>query len=289
MKIELTPRIESFTAADGYHFSVRVWKVDQPAARIVCLHGIISHGGWYLQSCRQLAEKGFEVHFVDRRGSGLNVAARGDVDRYETWLADVERYLSHLSDSLPRILIGISWGGKLATAMAGHRPDLVAGLGLLCPGLFAHQQANWLQRVALAILGRSPLQRFRVSIPLRDPTLFTGSHHRRNFIGTDPLTLRKITLRFALADRQLTRAATRLPEKIQTPTLLMLAGRDPIIDNVRVRGLVERFGGGETRIIEYPDAEHTLEFEPNAAEIVNDLEDWIRRTIAWAGSPATKT
>ena len=114
MNTELTPRIDYFSAADGYRISVRVWDIARPVARVVCLHGIISHAGWYSQSCRKLAEAGYEVHFMDRRGSGLNAAARGDVDHYETWLQDTEIYLGQLTATLPRILLGISWGGKLA-------------------------------------------------------------------------------------------------------------------------------------------------------------------------------
>ena len=107
------------------------------------------------------------------------------------------------------------------------------------------------------------------------PRLFTASDCWQEFIGSDPLTLRRITLRFALEDRKLTRLATALPEEITVPTLLMLAGRDRIIDNMRVRGFVEQMGCAERQIVEYPNAEHTLEFEPNAEAIFTDLQSWI--------------
>ena len=51
------------------------------AGRVVLLHGITSHGGWYYSQLPPSARWGFEVHFLDRRGSGLNAEARGDVDR----------------------------------------------------------------------------------------------------------------------------------------------------------------------------------------------------------------
>ena len=66
-----------------------IWPVTQPLAYIVGLHGIVSHGGWYLKSCSALARAGFEVHFLERRGSGLNTAERGDVNGYVTWLTDL--------------------------------------------------------------------------------------------------------------------------------------------------------------------------------------------------------
>jgi alpha-beta hydrolase superfamily lysophospholipase len=273
------PRIEHFALFDGYACAARIWDVAEPIGRIVCLHGIISHGGWYRSSCRHLAQAGFEVHMLDRRGSGLNLADRGDVDSYQTWLGDVESYLDRLTGELPRIVLGISWGGKLAMAVARHRPGLVDGLGLLCPGLFAKKGATPVQRLALSIAGALRLQSLRVPIPLREAALFTDSPSWQSYIEADPLTLRKITIRFVLADAELSRFAVEAPEQIRMPTLLMLAGRDRIIDNPRVRRFVERIGSECKQVIEYPEATHTLEFEPAPQPFFDDLVRWTRSCV----------
>lgn len=259
------------SAADGRTLFGRRWSKPEPLARLVLLHGIISHSGWYLASCRTLVEAGFEVHFLDRRGAGLNAAGRGDIDRFETWLTDVEGYLSHLPTDRPRLLAGISWGGKVATAVARRSPGLCDGLALLCPGLFARQRANRWQRLgihAASLLGAGSRH---VTIPLRDPALFTGEPHWQAYVATDPLTLRTITIRFARADLALSRYATESPESIRTPTFLMLAGRDRIIDNPSVSRFVESFAARYRDIQVYPEATHTFEFEKNAEVYCLDL------------------
>jgi len=114
----IAPRIDYFTASDGYRIASRVWEADNPIGRIVYVHGMISHSGWYLKSCRHFASQGFEVHFPDRRGSGLNMQSRGDAPGHEVLLDDVEQYLTSLTGNLPTILIGVSWGGKFAAAFA---------------------------------------------------------------------------------------------------------------------------------------------------------------------------
>lgn len=274
--ISPAPRIAFHASSDGYRCAVRVWDAPQPPARVVFLHGIISHGGWYHASCRALAEAGFEVHFLDRRGSGLNFDARGDVPRsWRTWLSDVESFLEVLPCDVPRLLMGISWGGKLAAAVARHRPELVGGLGLLCPGIFARKGANALQRLVLQWAGRRWMRMRRVPIPLRDPALFTDGPAWRSYIADDPLTLRRITLRFALEDLYLSQYAGEAPEEIRAPVLLTLAGRDRIIDNCKVRAFVERISA-EKQIIEYPAAAHTLEYEPDPAPYFRDLVAWCR-------------
>ena len=77
----LTPPapVRTFLASDGYTFYLRHYPAaGHPRARLVFVHGIRSHGGWYTRSCVEFAAAGFDVHFLDRRGAGLNSARRGD-------------------------------------------------------------------------------------------------------------------------------------------------------------------------------------------------------------------
>ncbi|WP_164101783.1 alpha/beta fold hydrolase [Candidatus Laterigemmans baculatus] len=270
------PRIESFTATDGYAFACRRWESDAPRANVVVLHGIISHSGWYLKTGEHLAQAGFAVHALDRRGSGSNGQARGDVDRYPTWIADVEQYIEALGDNVPVLLVGISWGGLLATAVARRHPERIAGLGLICPGLFARKGTSAIQYYAVRTAARWGMASWRFPVPLRDPRLFTDSPSWQAFIRDDPETLRKVTLRLARASGELYLDTVRDPELIRVPTLLMLAGKDPIIKNEEVRAFVEKFSTGQQTILEYPEASHTLEFEPDPSKYLSDLEAWCR-------------
>ena len=60
--------------------------------------------------------------------------------------------------------------------------------------------------------------------------------------------------------------------------LLLLAGRDRIIDNDQTRRFVERFAGPK-EIVEYPEAHHTLEFEPDPERHIRDLVRWLQDQI----------
>jgi acylglycerol lipase len=271
------PRLRSVTAADGYRFAVRVWQPPAPRGRVIMIHGIISHGGWYLSSCRHLAENGFEVHAPDRRGSGLNLAARGDAPGHQAWLTDVEGYLAGLSPGLPTVLAGISWGGKLAAALAPRAlPDL-AGVAMICPGLFARRQAHLVRRALLRAAGAAGLSGLRLAVPLGDPALFTDTPRWRGYIRDDPLALRRITLRFALADLRLNGVARAAAERTSVPVMFMLAGRDRIVDNARTRDFFSRIPSEDKSELVYPDAAHTLEFEPDPAAYLRDLQSWVSR------------
>src|SRR4029079_15352538 len=110
------------TASDGYRLHYRHWEpAGAPRATVVALHGIQSHSGWFTYSSEGLAKAGYEVCFLDRRGSGMNEPARGHAESHGRLVNDVVEFLEKVSErdmrSTPRpvILLGVSWGGKLAT------------------------------------------------------------------------------------------------------------------------------------------------------------------------------
>src|SRR6478735_5183019 len=88
------PRIETQTASDGYSIQVAVWPAQgTPRGRVVVLHGVQSHGGWYHRLGRSLAQAGYEAHFPDRRGSGANREDRGHAPSARRLIDDLAEYL----------------------------------------------------------------------------------------------------------------------------------------------------------------------------------------------------
>jgi alpha-beta hydrolase superfamily lysophospholipase len=272
------PRIEFYTASGGQRLALRKWNApQQPAARVVLLHGITSHGGWYDQSAEFLAASGVEVAFLDRRGSGLNGELIADVESWRTWVDDVAAFID---PTLPTFVCGISWGGKLAAAVARTYPGLIAGVGLICPGIYSPYMPGPLKRLLLAAPAPARLQQRRLKIPLQRPELFTNSLKWREFIATDPLALRTVTWRFAQEDRKLTRYARESAAFLHMPTLVILAGQDRIVENSRTRDFFGRLPSRHKTLIEYGNAAHTLEFERDPSRYFNDLASWIEQTVA---------
>jgi alpha-beta hydrolase superfamily lysophospholipase len=222
----------------------------------------------------------------------LNSKGPADIDGWQTWIDDVAIYLQSLNERIanapsppnalpaaPRpLLAGISWGGKLATAVARQHPGLLSGLALICPGLFSHFDPGFCARLALAIPAPSRIQQKSIRIPLRDPDLFIGNPAWQRFVETDPLALRRITWRFAREDRKLTRFARAAAPYLHLPLLLMLAGRDRIVHNDRTRSFFGRVASEHKTLLEYRDATHTLEFETEPTRYFSDFVTWVKRT-----------
>ncbi|HEY2911684.1 MAG TPA: alpha/beta fold hydrolase [Gemmataceae bacterium] len=273
--------LRTFRASDGYSFYYRCFPaVGVPRARLVFVHGIRSHGGWYERSCRKFAAAGFEVYFLDRRGSGLNTAHRGDAPNFRRLLDDVAEFVQNLRGErgwLPIVLGGISWGGKLAVGLPYRKPGLIDGLVLLCPGLVPKVAPPFARRMRIAIARVFRPWKF-FPIPLNEPELFTASAQWQKYIGEEPQGLRQATARFLFSSFSLDIYLKRAARRVTVPTLLVLGGQDRIINNAATRAFAGRFNTAAS-IIDYPSAHHTLEFEDEAHPWIDDVMHWIERRV----------
>lgn len=279
-----SPQIRTYTSADGYRLHYRHWTpAGASRGTVVALHGIQSHSGWFTYSSGRLCDAGFEVLFLDRRGSGMNEPARGDAATHEQLVNDVAQMLTLIRrrnrdttlQPQPLTLLGVSWGGKLAAVTAARHPELIDHLALLYPGLCARVRPRWDQNLRLVLAGWLGIRSKRVRIPLDDPALFISDPKWQDFIGSDPLALREVTVSFLLANRELDRLVPQLPAAIRCPVLAMLAGNDQIVDNAATKRYIGRFATGDRTLLEYENARHTLEFEPDRDQFINDLIAWL--------------
>ncbi|MFY9254939.1 MAG: alpha/beta fold hydrolase [Fuerstiella sp.] len=279
--------VRSIESSDGVRLYFRHYAGEgQLRGIVVCLHGIQSHSRWYDYSSRRMAKAGYNVYFADRRGSGLNGWKRGHADHGMRLINDVRQLVrfakrsqpaneSGSSQSLPVTLLGLSWGGKTAAAFAATYPHEIDRLALLYPGLLPRLKPNVWQKFLLWFAKSHDLRHKSVVIPLQDPALFTDEREHQTSILNDPLALHRVTSGFINSGRDLDRIVQHQLQSIHHPTLLMLAGKDAIIDNDRTAKLVSRFASHVQTFRTYPDACHTLEFAANRNEIVADLIDWL--------------
>ncbi|MEX0719006.1 MAG: alpha/beta fold hydrolase [Planctomycetaceae bacterium] len=277
-------RLFACTASDGYRLHHHHWAAAarRPRAYVIALHGIQSHAGWYEYSSGRLAEAGCDMRFLDRRGSGANAAARGHAPHEERLINDVAQVLAatrierdRLAPHAPVVLLAVSWGGKLAAAVAARRPDLVDALALSSPGIRPRIRPRWWQAALLRLAEFHGCLHGKSRVPLDDPRLFTADPRWQRFIRDDPRALRRVTWGFLLASSRLERIAETAAPHLESPLLMMLAGRDRIIDTPATRAYFKEIAAARKTLIEYPEAAHTLEFESNRDTWIDDLIGWI--------------
>jgi acylglycerol lipase len=116
-------------------------------------------------------------------------------------------------------------------------------------------------------------------IPLSDPALFTDNPEGQAFIAGDPYSLRQGTAGLLAASFFIDRLVARAPARVRQSALLMLAGKDRIVDNARTLAYFQRLASTQREVIEYPEGHHTLEFDPEPSRYALDLVAWLDRTF----------
>ena len=252
--------VDRFKGARGRELEYRVVPAAAtPEHCLLYIHGIESHGAWFLPAAYLLREHGCTTYLLDRRGSGLNrEPSPGDAPSAAVLLEDIRRFRQHLGDP-PIHLVGLSWGGKLATAAALDQPTGVRSLILVTPGLKSRIDLP-LGRKAALILGLVVGGRNRIRLPLL-AEMFSRTPLHVDFIRNDPWRLRSVTGRFLLASALLGQRISRQLGELRVPVLLFLAGRDCIIDNDAVLHLLSGLPPSQIRVRVFEEATHSLQFD----------------------------
>jgi len=175
-------------------------------------------------------------------------------------------------------LVGVSWGGKLATGYAIQMGDeRLASLTCIAPGLFPKVDVPLRMKLAIAAcLLCYPRKTFE--IPLSEPELFTDNPAMLEFLHGDPLRLHKATAKFLFVSKILDKQLQRGRGKIKIPTQLILSDSDKIIDNRPTRDFFERTCI-DLQITELAGA-HTLEFEQDPTPLYDILSQIVGSAIA---------
>lgn len=276
--------MRTLIARDGAPLRYRYFPAlpEHERGRIVYLHGIQSHGGWYVEAAEELARRGYTVYLPDRRGSGLNTGPRGFFGSRAQLLDDLRSFIA-LSErehpGTPLFLIGNCWGAKPAVAFALQEQEALAGMVLLCPGIITRPDLSFKEKLRV-VRNRAIAPQQRIRVPLTDE-MYTEDPTYLAFIRDDPLALRAVTPQFLLDaflwDRSLPRR-----HDMRTPLLVMQAGRDPIVDIPATRRWFDRLQSPDKSYREYAEFGHTLDFEADRQRVWDSLVAWLDDHAAMA-------
>ena len=278
------------TADDGVRLHYLHWsaKLSPPWAVVVFLHGIASHAGWFGETAAELNHKGITVYGPDRRGSGRSGGPRGHLARYERALDDVDHVVQLVASEhrgTPIFLAASSWAAKLAVVYAAQRPASLSGLLLLGPVLTAEVKLSPARQVQV-VVGHLVAPMACLPIPLT-PELYTANPPYLDFIRADPLRRLEATAQFFWETARLDRRRRRAAAGLTLPLLLLQGEADKMIDVPKTRRWFARLGIEDKTYRAYAGAGHTLDFEPDRAQYLADLLEWLEVRAASASPRPT--
>jgi lipase len=192
------------------------------APRVVCLHGVTSHGGHFARLAEDFLG-GFRVLAPDLLGHGLS-----PYDPPWSLDAHIDALVRTLGTE-PAMLVGHSFGGRLAFEIAARAPKLVPGLVLLDPAirllphvaLFAAENAR--KERAYVSFEEGVERRYAESQLHRAPRQLVEDELRRHLVVSSDGLYRYRYCQSAVVAAYGEMASEPPPfERVRVPTLLVL-------------------------------------------------------------------
>jgi lysophospholipase len=281
------------TMADGASIRTLLLPHADPLANLLLLNGRADFLEKWADAIQLLNSRGFAIAAFDWRGQGassrLTDSGAGHIDSFDTWLADLDQLARWAWGALSGsrwLALGHSMGGHLLTrwiadpARAGHPLRAHLKGAMLAAPFFGLGGPAMLKAAALAT---APLQVARGrgaqfawgqmpygaqnQAPARQLLLTASRAHfedegrwvcARPELATGGVSWGWIK---AFADSQ--RALDALPlESVGLPVIMLLAGREKLVDNRRALAVAKRLPACETYVVEGGAHELLREAEP---------------------------
>lgn len=295
-----------FTARDGENLALYEWPFDDwasemgpdappPRGVVLIVHGLGEHANRYQHVANQLLQWGFAVRAYDQRGHGESGGARGVLPNETALLDDLAEVVDDTrrrSQRMPRrraadgsalplplILLGHSLGGLVASRFVALKIRPVDALVMSSPALDAG--LNGLQKLLLAVM------------PGIAPNLCVGNGLDVRFLSHDEKVVKKYQADRRVHDRISPRLGRFIadagPATIaaaahwSTPTLLIYAGADRLVNPAGSRAFAERAASGPdvkpgtVTVKCFDGLYHEIFNELDAAPVFATLKAWLDR------------
>jgi alpha-beta hydrolase superfamily lysophospholipase len=276
------PVDELMVTQDGLKLHLRRWPAGPDARGTVqIVHGLGEHIGRYEHLAAALNATGWHVAGHDQRGHGRSEGPRGTLPHPLALLGDLAMVTDHLHGTGKRILLGHSMGGLVAARfvaetlqaqVARFARDFDA-LVLSSPALeLGLSRGN---RLLLSLLGRLA-PNLRLGNGLQPPWVCRDPAVVKAYID-DPLVHDRVTprlVRFMLDSAALVQA---LAPRWRVPTLLLWAGEDLCVDPQGSQAFAAAAPAGVLHKRCYRRLYHEIFNEPEKADVLADLTQWLRR------------
>jgi lysophospholipase len=256
-----------------------------PTAAILICHGYGEHLGRYNHVTKQFLKHNYAVFRFDYRGHGNSDGPRGHIDSFEDYLNDTEIALDAMMTrcpDLPSVILGHSQGGLIALSFLAERKPALVAAAVTSPFLgFGLKVPAW-----KAFIGRLCSQLM--------PALALSSDVDNHYIShdsevveayeNDPLVHSKATSRWFTEILSAHLNISKHAGEIELPILIFQAGDDRLVSAADTEAVFEKISSLKKIYHLYPGLYHELLNEPEGAEILDRIIQWLNAQIKENGN-----
>jgi lysophospholipase len=272
-------RIEKLTCSDGLVREIHIWEHEAPGSVFLILHGILDHGGNYMNLGIYLKAHGFAAVAPDQHGHDRKRKAH--VPGFDVFLDDLELIYAWVKDNyqnVPVFILGHSMGGLIVSHYGIRRyqeDPQVKGFILSAP---AYKNSLKVSKLLIKFSGILSMLVPKMTAPVEDlrPYVTHDEAEYKRMRDDERDGIQATKMSFRLGNEYL-KAQEWIPEHISEwkyPMLAILPGDDKLINTEFTRELLSKVKDGLVTEIFYPGNYHESFNELNREEVFSRIVDW---------------
>lgn len=278
-----------WTAPDGEIFPCERWSPPGEATGLlICIPGMGGEARFFEPLAQTVAQLGIATCALNLRGQGLDpvTSRRGAILDLETISREINTFIREMRQAHPAArdlwICGESMGALVVTWMLGHRrfDPVPRGVIFSVPVVELKKPTPWLIRQAVRFFAWSaPTFRLHPSLFVSGkseqlPVTRDQAHLER--VRNSPNNIRVFTFRFLAAMGALMDASLQLAPQIETPSLVLAAGRDVFIRPGQIDHWFQKIGSPDKTLHLYPEAHHLLWNDWDKDQVLADIKSWLQ-------------
>ena len=277
-------RIEKLTCSDGIKRDIHIWEHESPRAVFLAVHGLMDHGGNFMNPGIYLKAKGYALVAHDQQGHDRKRKAH--ITRFEVFLDDLELMLVWVKEAYPEIpvfIVGHSMGGLIVTHFAIKRyqgDPRVKGFILSAPG---YRNSVRTSKFKLAMARIFSVLAPQMKVPVEDLRLHVtrdeAEYRRMREDEKDGIQATGMSARMGA---EFIKAQDWIPEHMEEwnyPVLFIIPGSDRLISSDFTRDLLSKLDKKISTELYYPENYHESFNELNREEVFAQMLEWCQSLI----------
>lgn len=241
--------------------------VDKALGTVVITHGIALHSLYYRRLAKLINQHGYQVLLYDVRGHGKSQGKRGDIDRIETFVEDLNQIVNHLKKDTakPVYLLGHSMGGVISKCYAATYDNYDGLIVLSSPN--SVKQLGILQWLPMILVGN-----LRIKTNFQDPRLSNLPPDE----NVEPYALKSFTLRlvFNVLKKGLKFIKKNI-SKIQKPVLTLHGSEDALVSIDESISFDKSLKNNDHQFVSISGGYHNLNHDTVTDEVGKVIGEWL--------------
>ncbi|HEY3394747.1 MAG TPA: bifunctional alpha/beta hydrolase/class I SAM-dependent methyltransferase, partial [Lacipirellulaceae bacterium] len=278
----------TFRTSDGVELFFRAWSPARESRRAVVLfHRGHEHSARWQDFVDRIALEDFWFFAWDARGHGRSPGERGYAESFARLVRDADEFVRGISGQFDiaienMAVVGQSVGAVLATAWVHDYAPPIRALAIATPALRVKLY------VPLAIPGLRLLRRFKPRSFIRSyvkPKMLTHDEEQARAYAADPLISPQIAVNILLDLYDTSKRLVDDAGAITTPTLLLVSGRDWVVDKMPQHQLFARLSSPIKEKEIYPEFFHSTYWETQRQRPIDRTREFLLSNFETTPAP----